>query len=150
MPQARKGDRVKVTYRGTLDDGSVFDSSEGKDPLEFIIGEGNLIPAFEEAVAGLTRGERTTTRVPAANAYGERNEEMVFEVEKSFLPDNIDPQVGQSLKLKKDDGSAVPVSITAVTDGKVTIDANHPLAGMDLTFEIELMAIAKRPDKEGQ
>ena len=75
---------------------------------------------------------------------------MVFEVEKSFLPDNMDPKAGQSLKLKKEDGSAVPVLISAVSDEKVTIDANHPLAGMDLTFEIELMAIAKRPDEEGQ
>ena len=143
MTEAKKGDRVRVNYVGTLDDGTKFDSSEGRDPLEFVIGEGKLLPAFEEAVGGLGAGDETTTVIEASDAYGLRNEELVFEVEKSFLPDGIDPEVGKSLQLKKDDGNVMPVQIAAIGEEKITIDANHPLAGQALTFKIKLIDIAE-------
>lgn len=141
MSQAKEGDKVKVHYTGTLDDGSVFDSSREREPLEFTIGQSQLLPAFEEAVNGLAAGETATQKIGAVDAYGERSEELVFEVEKTFLPEGMQPEVGLSLSLKKEDGSAMPVTISAVGEEKVTIDANHPLAGMDLTFEIELIEI---------
>lgn len=143
MPQAAKsGDTVKVHYTGKLEDGTVFDSSVNDEPLEFTIGEGDLIPGFEEAVIGMAPGDSKVEKIPAEQAYGPHLDEMVMEVEREFMPPNFEPEVGQQLQVRQSDGEVIPVVITDVTDSAVTLDANHPLAGMDLVFEIQLLEIA--------
>ncbi|NIR33214.1 MAG: peptidylprolyl isomerase [Desulfuromonadales bacterium] len=139
MSQAKEGDSVKVNYTGKLDDGTVFDSSEGKDPLEFTIGSGQVIPGFENAVDGMEVGDSKTVTLSSEDAYGPRRDEMVLQVERERLPDEIDPQVGQQLQVGSSEDQTMIVQITEVTDDSVTLDANHPLAGKDLTFEIELV-----------
>ncbi|MFP4159306.1 MAG: peptidylprolyl isomerase [Desulfobacterales bacterium] len=141
MTQAKQGDTVKVHYKGKLDDGSVFDSSEGRDPLEFKIGDGNIIPGVEEAVEGMAPEETKEATIPPEKAYGEYRDEMVIEVEKSQFPENIDPEPGQQLELKQSEGQNIVVTVTNVGEEKVTLDANHPLAGKDLTFELTLKEI---------
>ncbi|HEU0265177.1 MAG TPA: peptidylprolyl isomerase [Geobacterales bacterium] len=149
MAQAGQGDRVRVHYTGRLDDGEIFDSSEcredgcdcGAEPLEFVIGEGNVIPGFEAAVLGMALGERKEVHIPMAQAYGQRQEELVAVVERSELPPDLTPEVGMSLQVNQEDGSTFPVIITSVSDTEVVLDANHPLAGRDLTFTIELVEI---------
>lgn len=161
MPQAKSGDRVRVHYTGTLDDGSVFDTSEGfveecgdecedegcgsvshpSDPLEFVIGDGSLIPGFEKAVIGLEPGQSVRVKIAADDAYGQRAEEMVAVIERSEVPAGITPEAGQQMEVVLQDGTPLPVLITEVTDTSVTLDANHPLAGLDLTFDIRLVEI---------
>ena len=143
MSKVKDGDTVKVHYTGTLiEDGTVFDSSEDREPLEFTLGEGQLIPGFEQAVIGMEVGDDTTVEIASEDAYGERREDLELEVSKSDLPDNIDPQVGMQLQMQQqENGQAIPVQITAVEDEFVKLDANHPLAGKDLTFDIELVEI---------
>lgn len=141
MTQAKSGDTVKIHYKGKFDDGAVFDSSEGRDPLEFKIGDGNIIPGVEEAVIGMSPEETKEAKVPPEKAYGEYRDDMVIEVDKSQFPENIDPQEGQQLELKQPDGQSVVVSVTHVGEEKVILDANHPLAGKNLTFEITLEQI---------
>ncbi len=172
MAQAKNGDKVRVHYTGTLDDGSIFDSSEapgntcGDDcaddcgdhendcsdhdcgcggsaggPMEFVIGKGNLIPKFEEAVIGLEPGQRVTVKIAADEAYGQRAEEMVAVIERSEVPANVNPQAGDQMEVVLQDGTPMPVLVTEVTDEKITLDANHPLAGLDLTFDIQLVEI---------
>lgn len=144
MSTVKDGDTVKVHYTGKLNDGSVFDSSEDREPLEFTLGQGQLIPGFEEAVNGMEQGESTTVTIPSDEAYGERRDDLELEVAKDELPDNIEPEVGMQLQMQQQEsGQAVPVKITNVEDDKVTLDANHPLAGKDLTFDIEVVEIAK-------
>lgn len=142
MTQAKQGDMVKVHYTGKLDDGTVFDSSVDRDPLEFVLGEGQLIAGFEQAVLGMTPGESKTEKIPAEEAYGPHREEMVVEVERQQLPDNIPLDVGQQLQIQQAPNQIIPVVITAISESKVTLDANPPLAGKDLIFEIELVGIA--------
>jgi peptidylprolyl isomerase len=150
MAQAKQGDTVKVHYTGRLDDGEVFDSSEceddgcgcGSGPLEFTIGEGNVIPGFEAAVVGMSVGESKEVNIPVDEAYGQHMEELVGVVERSRLPEGLVPEVGGQLEVTREDGETFPVLITSVTDTEVTLDANHPLAGRDLTFEIRLLEIA--------
>jgi FKBP-type peptidyl-prolyl cis-trans isomerase 2 len=142
MTQAKQGDMVKVYYTGKLDDGTVFDSSVDRDPLEFVLGEGQLIAGFEQAVLGMTPGESKTEKIPAEEAYGPHREEMVVEVERQQLPDNIPLDVGQQLQIQQAPNQIIPVVITAISESKVTLDANPPLAGKDLIFEIELVGIA--------
>lgn len=142
MPQAKQGDTVKVHYTGKLDDGTVFDSSQERDPLEFTIGTGTIIPGFEQAVIGMAPGESKTEVIPTDRAYGPYLEEMVLQVERQQLPTDIDPEVGQQLQLQHPTGEVIPVVITDVSSSTVTLDANHPLAGEDLTFDIQLVAIA--------
>jgi FKBP-type peptidyl-prolyl cis-trans isomerase 2 len=142
MTQAKQGDMVKVHYTGKLDDGTVFDSSIDRDPLEFVLGEGQLIAGFEQAVLGMTPGESKTEKIPADEAYGPHREEMVVEVERQQLPDNIPLDVGQQLQIQQAPNQIIPVVITAISESKVTLDANPPLAGKDLIFEIELVGIA--------
>lgn len=142
MPVIKDGDTVKVHYKGTLGNGEVFDSSEGRDPLEFTMGTGQLIPGFEKAVLGLKVGDSTTANIPSAEAYGESNPQMIVEVEKAQLPADLEAEVGTQLQLNQPDGQAIPVLITKVENEKVTLDANHPLAGKDLTFDIEVVEIA--------
>ena len=141
MAKAKAGDAVKVHYTGKLDDGTVFDSSEGRDPLEFTLGEGKIIPGFENAVEGMESGQSETIKIEAKDAYGPYREEMLFQVKQSEVPENLDPKVGEELQVKQADGSTVVVTVKEVNEKEVTLDANHPLAGKALTFEIELVEI---------
>lgn len=141
MAQAKRGDTVRVHYTGKLDDGTVFDTSLNRDPLQFTIGEGDVIPGFEEAVIGMNPGETKTARVPADDAYGPHREEMVLVVERDQFPTYLHPKVGQQLQIRQGDGEPIVVMVTDVTESSVTLDANHPLAGKDLTFDIQLLEI---------
>jgi FKBP-type peptidyl-prolyl cis-trans isomerase 2 len=141
MTQAKSGDTVKIHYKGKFDDGSVFDSSEGRDPLEFEIGSGNIITGVEEAVVGMQPEETKEAAIPPEKGYGEYRDDMVLEVEKTQFPEHIDPEPGQQLELQQPDGQKVTVTVTNVAEEKVTLDANHPLAGKDLNFEITLQEI---------
>lgn len=142
MPQAKQGDTVKVHYSGRLDDGSEFDSSRKREPLEFTLGEGHVIPGFEEGVMGMNIGDTKTIRIPSDQAYGPRREELELNVLRTEFPPDINPVVGEQLQLSQPDGQVVIVTISKVSDESVTLDANHPLAGKDLTFDLELMEIA--------
>ena len=169
MAQAKTGDKVKVHYTGTLEDGSVFDTSEGdigqpddqtcgcsskksiddgcgcsshaNDPMEFVIGAGHLIPKFEAAVIGLEPGQSVTVTIPADDAYGQRAEEMVAVIERSEIPAEMNPEPGHQMEVILEDGSPLPVLVTEVTATTITLDGNHPLAGRDLTFAIRLVEI---------
>lgn len=140
MTTAAHGDTVKVHYTGTLDDGTVFDSSAGRDPIEFTIGSETVIPGFESAVVGLAVGEKTTVVIGPEDAYGVRADEKVLVVDRSWLPAEPEPSVGMMLQGNTPEGTVV-FMITAVEEGQVTLDGNHPLAGKQLTFEIELAEI---------
>lgn len=141
MSKIKDGDTVSVHYTGTLASGEVFDSSVERDPLKFTLGKGQLIPGFEQAIMGLSVGEKATTNIPSLEAYGEHNPEMVIEVPMNQLPPELDAQVGMQLQLNQPDGQAIPVQITQIEGETVTIDANHPLAGKDLNFDIEVVEI---------
>ena len=141
MAAAKSGDKVKVHYTGKLADGSVFDSSDGREPLEFTIGDGSVIPDFDAAVEGLSAGESVTREIEAESAYGKYIDELVMEIDRGQLPQEIPYEVGRQLQVPQEDGRAAVVTITNVTDSSVTLDANHPLAGKDLTFQIELVEI---------
>ena len=141
MSQAKQGDTVKVHYTGKLDDGTVFDSSIDREPLEFTIGSGSIIPGFEQAVIGMIPGESKTAVIPTDNAYGPYQEAMVLTIDRQQMPLEIEPEVGQQLQLQHPTGDVIPVIITEISQGTVTLDANHPLAGEDLTFDIQLMEI---------
>jgi len=142
MTQAKYGDTVTVHYTGKLDDGTVFDSSIEREPLQFAIGGGNLIPGFEQAVIGMSPGESKTQSIPAAEAYGDHYSEMVVVVSREQVPPEMPISLGQQLQIQQSDGQIVPVLITDMTEDDITLDANHPLAGEDLVFEIQLLAIA--------
>ena len=143
LPKVKDGDTVKVHYTGKLtEDGTVFDSSREREPLEFTLGEGQLIPGFEDAVIGMEEGDDTTVELESGDAYGERREDLELEVAKEDLPEEVDPKEGMQLQMKQqENGQAIPVQITAVEDDYVELDANHPLAGQDLTFDIELIEL---------
>jgi len=140
MATAKNGDTVRVHYKGSLEDGQIFDTSEGRQPLEFQLGAGQVIPGFEQAVAGMEPGESKAVTVPSEAAYGPHRTENVVTVGRDNLPPNIDPEVGQQLQLNQG-GQAYRVVITDVSDENVVLDANHPLAGKDLSFELELVEI---------
>jgi peptidylprolyl isomerase len=141
MAEAKQGDKVKVHYKGSLADGTVFDSSEGRDPLEFVVGQHQVIPGFEDAVEGMNVGDSTETTIPADQAYGQRREDLVLTVPKAQMPEGLEPQVGMQLQLRQPDGRPAIARITEVTEDAVTLDVNHPLAGQDLTFSIDLVEI---------
>lgn len=141
MAEAKKGDTVQVNYTGKLADGTVFDTSYGRWPLQFTIGSGQLIPGFEKAVAGMSIGEKKTVVIPSDEAYGPRVEKAVVEVSRANLPPDLDPKVGQRLEIVQQNDETVLVTVVATSEESITLDANHPLAGRDLTFEIELVAI---------
>ena len=143
MSKAQLGDTVKVMYIGSLDDGTVFDQSKEDAPIQFTLGQQQLIPGFELAVIDMEIGETKKVTIPAQEAYGEHQEESVVEVTRSRLPDNLEPQIGQRLEVQDKDGNPLIVTISNLTDSTVTLDANHPLAGKDLTFEITLTEIVK-------
>jgi len=136
------GKTVKVHYKGTLGDGTVFDSSEGRDPLEFEIGDAGVIPGFEAAVAAMKVDETKSVTIPCAEAYGEVSDDMVGEIPRTNLPDEITPEVGMVLSMQSPDGE-MPVRIIAMSEENLTLDANHPLAGQDLTFELTLVSISE-------
>ena len=138
MSAAKTGDTVRVEYVGKLTDGTVFDSSEGREPLELTLGEGRVIPGFENALTGMEEGETKTVTVEASDAYGEADPKLHIPVPKERFPDDIDPEVGQNLQVTTNDGNSMPVTVMEITDDVITLDANHPLAGEDLVFEITL------------
>jgi peptidylprolyl isomerase len=141
MQQAKTGDTVHIHYRGTLEDGSVFDSSEGSDPIAFTLGAGEVIPGFERAVEGMSTGEKKTETIPADQAYGERREELVFTISRDQMPENSEIEIGDMLRVSFPDGSSADVQVAAIENESLTLDANHPLAGQDLTFQLELVSI---------
>ncbi|OEK00092.1 peptidylprolyl isomerase [Roseivirga sp. 4D4] len=141
MQVAKKGDQVKVHYTGKLTDGTIFDSSEGRAPLEFEVGAGMMIKGFDAAVDGMAIGAKVTAEIPAAEAYGEAREDMIIDVPRANLPEDLNPEVGQQLAMSQPNGQQVPVKVKEVRDDVVVIDANHDLAGKDLIFDIELVEI---------
>ncbi len=141
MAQAKHGDTVKVHYAGKLKDGTVFDTSVDHDPLQFTIGEGQIISGFEQAVVGMNPGESKTIKVPTDEAYGPHREEMVLVVDRNQLPVDLIPEVGQQLQSSQPDGQTIVVTVTDVSESDVKLDANHPLAGKDLIFDIQLVEI---------
>lgn len=143
MDRAEQGNLVKVHYTGRLDDGTVFDSSEGREPLEFVLGGGQVIAGFERAVTGMAVGETRSARVPATEAYGPRREDLVLEVEREQFPEGVELSEGLELQLKQENGQAVPVTVAEVGGESVVLDANHPLAGQDLIFDLQLVEVAR-------
>lgn len=141
MPKAQNGDTVIVHYTGKRADATVFDSSQNREPLTFTLGNDELIPGFEQAVLGMEPGDSRTTTIPAENAYGQHESNLITEVDRDQLPSELDVAVGQSLQLQHSDGMIIAVAVTEVTETSVILDADHPLAGHDLTFEIQLVAI---------
>lgn len=141
MTQVKNGDKVRVHYHGRLSDGSTFDSSEGRSPLEFQVGSGQVIKGFDDALITMQIGDKKTVVIPAAEAYGEPSMENVIEYPKENFPEDMTPEVGLELHMSDNQGNNFPVVITAVTDTAVILDANHPLAGKELTFDIELVEI---------
>ena len=141
MAEAKQGDTVKIHYTGSLEDGTVFDSSQDRDPLEFTLGEGKVISGFESAVEGMEEGETKTAEIPSDEAYGPRRDDLLLTVARDQLPEDLEPEVGDQLEMRTQDGQAFPVVVTQVGDEQVQLDANHPLAGKDLTFDIELVEI---------
>jgi peptidylprolyl isomerase len=141
MSNAKTGDNVKIHYTGTLNDGTQFDSSAGREPLEFELGSGQVIPGFDKAVEGMAVGDQKSVNIPAEDAYGPRHEQMIQEVPKSALPDDLVPEEGMALRAQQPNGQALNLTVTAVGDDSITVDGNHPLAGQALNFDIELVAI---------
>jgi peptidylprolyl isomerase len=141
MQQVKKGDKVKVHYHGKLTDGSTFDSSAGKEPLAFEVGAGMMIAGFDNGVLGMTLGEKKTIQIPATEAYGETNPDMVMEFPRNRFPDEMEPEVGMQLNMNDGQGHTIPVVIVEVKEEVVILDANHPLAGQDLIFDIEMVEI---------
>jgi len=141
MATARHGDTVRLHYTGRLRDGSVFDSSEGGDPLEFVLGMGEVIAGIDRGVEGMDEGDRKTIEVPSADGYGPYRDDLAMAVDRAQFPPGVTPEVGQQLQIGMDDGDVLEVTITEVADDTVTLDANHPLAGQDLLFEVELVEV---------
>ena len=141
MSQAKTGDTVRVHYTGKLDDDTQFDSSAGREPLEFALGGGQVISGLDKAVEGMTVGENKSVRIEAEEAYGPRQDQLIQEVPKNALPDDMQPSVGMPLQAKGQDGQVIKLVVTAVAEESITVDANHPLAGKALNFDIELVEI---------
>lgn len=141
MGKAQQGDTVSIHYTGRLADGTVFDSSQGRDPLEFTLGGDEVIRGFEEAVVGMKEGERKTATVSPDEAYGPRREDLVLSIPRDRVPPDLDPEVGQYLRMRSEDGGTFDVMVAEVGEEAIHVDANHPLAGKELTFEIELVQI---------
>lgn len=141
MQTAKEGDKVKVHYHGKLRSGETFDSSQGREPLEFTLGTGQVIKGFDEGVKGMNVGDKKTVEINAGDAYGEKDERNVIEFPKEQFPPEMNPQPGMQLMLNSGDGQQIPVMVTEVKEDSVILDANHPLAGQDLIFDIELVEI---------
>src|SRR5690606_270988 len=149
MAQAQSGDIVRVHYRGTLSDGTEFDSSRGREPLEFQVRSGQVIPGFERQVEGMAVGGTSVVTIPADEAYGPRDERQIQEIPRNAMPEDLILEVGAGLTATTRDGKEIPLTVVALTDDTVTVDGNHPLAGRDLTFELELVEIVASPNKSG-
>ena len=141
MTQVKSGDTVRIHYTGTLKDGSTFDSSQGRDPLEFVVGSGQIIPGLDKAIPGMTVGDKKTVDVPADEAYGQADPNARQAVPRAEIPEDLPLEIGTPLQVQTPQGQVLQVTVAEVTDEHVTLDANHPLAGKDLTFAIELVAI---------
>ena len=141
MAQAKNADTVKIHYTGKLEDGTVFDSNTNREPLKFEIGQSQVIRGFEEAVIGMNPGDSKTATIPADKAYGPRSEEMVLEVDRDQVPQDMELEVGQRLQVPQPAGQPILVTVTQLSEKSVTLDGNHPLAGKDLTFDIQLIEI---------
>lgn len=142
MSTAQAGNTVKIHYKGTLEDGSVFDTSVGRDPFEFVLGSGMVIPGFDTGVTGMAVGEKKTITIPAAEAYGEHRDDMVIDVSRTQLPPDMEPEIGMMLMADTTEGGKAQLKIVEVNGDSVKLDGNHPLAGKALTFELELLEIA--------
>jgi FKBP-type peptidyl-prolyl cis-trans isomerase 2 len=140
---AKAGDTVRVHYKGTLSDNSVFDSSEGRDPLEFTIGNEQVIPGFDTAVNGMKQGDKKTVTIQSSDAYGEYRDELIINLDRERLPQDLEPEIGRQLQLSGPEGQTAIMTIVDFDATSITLDANHPLAGKDLTFEIELVGIGE-------
>jgi len=141
MQQVKKGDTIKVHYHGKLVDGTTFDSSEGREPLEFEVGSGMVIPGFDEGVTGMAVGDKKTVTIPADDVYGPKQEDMIMEFPKERFPADMVPEVGMQLNMNNGQGQSFPVVIVEVQESVVILDANHPLAGQELIFDLELVEI---------
>lgn len=141
MSKVKANDTVRVHYTGKLADGRVFDSSQDREPLEFTLGQGQIIPGFEKGVMDMAVAEKKTINIPSSEAYGERREDMMQEVPKEQLPPDIKPEVGMGLVSQTPQGQEMRLTVAEVKDDTIVVDANHPLAGEDLTFEVELVEI---------
>ncbi len=141
MSTAKAGDTVQIHYTGTLSDGAVFDSSDGRDPLEFAVGSGMIIPGLDAAIPGMAVGDKKVVEVPADQAYGPRNDQARQAIPRKDIPAEIPLEIGTQLQMQGPEGQVIPVTVAEVTETDVTLDANHPLAGKDLTFAIEMVAI---------
>lgn len=148
MSEIKKGDKIKVEYTGKLEDGSVFDSSEGREPLCFEAGAGQVIPGFDKAVEGMQKDEEKTFTIKSEDAYGPIRAEMVQEISRDKLPKDQEPKEGMMLMMTAPTGQQIPAKITKVAEDKITIDVNHPLAGKDLTFEIKVVGINEPEEKK--
>ncbi|MFT6457094.1 FKBP-type peptidyl-prolyl cis-trans isomerase [Pseudophaeobacter arcticus] len=141
MTEVKNGDTVRIHYTGTLADGSVFDSSEGRDPLEFTVGSGQVIAGMDAGLPGMRVGDKKRLEIPADEAYGPLNPEARQAIPREGIPDDIPLELGTQLQMQSPEGHVLPVTVVEVTEATVTLDANHPLAGKDLTFDIELVSI---------
>jgi peptidylprolyl isomerase len=141
MAKAKNGDTVKIHYTGKLEDGTVFDTSSDREPIQFTIGSNQIIAGLEKAVVGMNPGESKTSKITADQAYGPHRKEMLIEVERKEIPDDINLEVGQHLQIPQQNRRSIIVKVADISEEKVTLDANHPLAGKDLTFDIELVEI---------
>ena len=141
MTQVKAGDTVRIHYTGTLTTGETFDSSDGRDPLEFVVGSGQIIPGLDKAIPGMTIGDKKTVEVPCAEAYGETREEARQAIPRAEIPDHIPTEIGTQLQMQAPTGQIVPVTIVEANEAEIVLDANHPLAGKDLVFAIELVGV---------
>ena len=148
MEHVENGLFVSVAYTGTLENGDIFDTSEGRQPLEVRMGEGHLIKGFEDALLGMTLNEKKVFTIEPEDAYGIRNEDHVHSFSRADIPPEMDPEVGQTVAVTSPEGHQVPCQITAVDEKHVTVDLNHPLAGEALTFDIEVVGISKTPTQQ--
>ena len=144
MEKVEKGNTIKVHYTGTLNDGTVFDTSKDRDPIEFTVGSGNMIPGFDAAVIDMKMNEKKTVDIPYKDAYGERRDDLLLSIERNNIPDDANIEVGQMLQMKSPEGEVYNVIIAEITDDSITLDANHPMAGLDLKFDLELVEIVSK------
>lgn len=141
MQQAQQGDKVKVHYNGKLRSGETFDSSDGREPLEFTVGGGQVIKGFDEGVKGMKTGDKKTVEIGVDDAYGQKSQDMIIEFPKSQFPEDMSPEAGQQLMMSNGSGQSFPVTVTEIKEESVILDANHPLAGQELIFDIEMVEI---------